>query len=219
MELLKKALDLLLHFEKYLDSIALEYGIIIYIILFLIIFCETGLVVTPFLPGDSLLFAVGAIAARGSLSFPVVLILLPLAAIIGDTVNYFIGRWVGPKVFHYEKSRWFNPKHLQEAHAFYEKYGGITITIGRFIPIVRTFVPFVAGVGTMRYTHFTFFNIIGAVLWVVGFLCAGFFFGNIPVIKSNFKLVVIGIILISVLPMVIAWIRSKMKSAAEAPKG
>lgn len=215
MEIVSAIIDIVMHAERYLDTFAQQYGVFVYILLFLIIFCETGLIVTPFLPGDSLLFAIGALAARGTLDVVIVAIMLPLAAIIGDNVNFHIGRWVGPRVFHYEKSRWFNPRHLKDAHAFYERYGGITITLGRFIPIVRTFVPFVAGVGDMKYAQFMFYNVLGGLIWVIGFLAAGFFFGNIPFVKANFKLVVVGIIAVSFIPIAAAMVKRMLLKMRE----
>jgi membrane-associated protein len=190
------------------------YGTQTYAILFLIIFLETGLVVTPFLPGDSLLFAAGAFAGLGSLSFWPLVALLIVAAILGDAVNYHIGAYVGPKVFHYPKSRFFNPDHLRKTHAFYEKYGGKTIIIARFVPIVRTFAPFVAGIGAMSYPRFFLYNATGAVLWVMICTTAGYFFGNLPFVKKNFSLVILAIIFISVLPMVFEY----LKHRAEAKK-
>jgi membrane-associated protein len=205
MDLIKQFLDFLLHAENHLVEFIQNYGIWIYALLFAIIFCETGLVVTPFLPGDSLLFAVGALAARPDigLRFEVVTPLLLLAAIIGDSVNYAIGKWIGPRVFHFESNRFFNRDHLLKAHAFYEKYGGRAIILARFVPIVRTFAPFVAGVGTMNYAKFIIYNVTGAVLWVGLFVGAGYLFGNMPLVQKNMKVVILGIIVVSVLP--IAW--------------
>jgi len=203
MEILKQFIEFLLHAENHLKWVIENYGVLIYVLLFLIIFCETGLVVTPFLPGDSLLFAVGALAAQKLIAMEVVLPLLLVAAILGDSVNYGIGKWFGPKVFHFEKSRFFNPEHLHKAHAFYQKYGGRAIILARFVPIVRTFAPFVAGVGTMEYRKFFSYNVIGAILWVGLFLGGGYFFGLHPIVQKNMKLVILGIIVVSVLP--IAW--------------
>jgi membrane-associated protein len=178
-----------------------------YLLLFAIIFCETGLVVTPFLPGDSLLFAVGALAAGNSaLSMPLLFGLLIAAAVIGDAVNYAIGCWLGPKVFKYEQSWFFNKKHLLRAQAFYEKYGSKTIILARFVPIVRTFAPFVAGIGKMRYPRFFLYNCVGAVAWVAICLWSGYFFGELPWVKQHFELVVVAIVLISVLPMVVEFL-------------
>lgn len=187
------------------------FGPWIYVLLFLILFCETGLVVTPFLPGDSLLFALGALAASDDsvLSMPVLMIVLSVAAILGDAVNYYFGFRVGPKIFNSEEGRWLNKKHLIEAHSFYEKHGGRTIIFARFIPIIRTFAPFVAGIGKMQYSRFALFNVSGALLWIASLLYAGFYFGNMPVVKNNFELVIIGIILISFLPLIVKFLTKK----------
>ena len=180
-----------------------------YWLLFLIVFCETGLVVTPFLPGDSLLFVTGTLAAAGGMDIYAVSGTLVAAALCGDNVNYWIGRWVGPRVFHYQESPWFNPRHLQRTHAFYERHGGKTIIIARFVPIVRTYVPFVGGLGKMNYLRFLAFSVAGALLWVVSLCAAGYFFGNIPAVKSNLTLVIIGIVLLSISPGIIAWLRNR----------
>jgi membrane-associated protein len=208
---LDKLIDLFLHLDKHLNEIISQYGTWTYLILFLIVFCETGLVVTPFLPGDSLLFAAGAIAALGSLNVYWLFVLLTAAAIIGDTVNYWIGAWLGPKVFRGENVRFLNRKHLERTHKFYEKYGGKTIIIARFVPIVRTFAPFVAGIGTMSYWRFIAYNVIGGILWVAICLFAGYWFGNQPFVKRNFSLVIIAIVLISLLPMVWELVRHRMQ--------
>ena len=210
MELIKSLIDFFLHLDQHLGELIRNYGLWTYLILFLIIFCETGLVVTPFLPGDSLLFAAGTFAARGDLSVFWLFIILSIAAIIGDTVNYWIGHFVGPKVFHKENVRLLNKKHLERTHAFYEKYGGKTIIIARFIPIIRTFAPFVAGIGSMTYWRFITYNIVGGILWVGICVFAGFFFGNIEIVQRNFSLVVLAIVLISVLPVVIEFLRHRM---------
>ncbi len=205
MDLLKQFIEFILHAENHLVWFIQNYGILIYVLLFLIIFCETGLVVTPFLPGDSLLFTVGALAARPEMGLRVEIItpLLLVAGILGDSVNYSIGKWFGPRVFHFESNRFFNKNHLIKAHSFYEKYGGRAIILARFVPIVRTFAPFVAGVGTMNYTKFLIYNVVGAVLWVGLFIGAGYIFGNMPFVQKNIKIVILGIIIVSVLP--IAW--------------
>jgi membrane-associated protein len=205
MDILKTFLDFLLHAENHLVWFIQNYGLWIYALLFAIIFCETGLVVTPFLPGDSLLFAVGALAARPEMGLRVEIItpLLLAAGILGDSVNYSIGKWIGPKVFQYESNRFFNRDHLLKAHAFYEKYGGRAIILARFVPIVRTFAPFVAGVGTMDYRKFLIYNIVGAILWVGIFIGAGYVFGGMEIVQKNMKIVILGIIVVSVLP--IAW--------------
>jgi membrane-associated protein len=212
MELLLNFVDVFLHLDKHLNEIIQNYGAITYAILFLIIFCETGLVVTPILPGDSLLFAVGAFAALGSLDIGLVLALLSVAAVAGDTVNYWIGNYVGPKIFHKENVRFLNKKHLERTRHFYEKYGGKTIIIARFIPIIRTFAPFVAGIGSMSYRRFISFNVIGGLLWIVGFISAGYFFGNIPIVKKNFSLVILAIIIISIMPAVIEYFNQRSQA-------
>jgi membrane-associated protein len=197
MELLLKLIDMVLHIDRYLGPLVDEYGALVYALMFLVIFCETGLVVTPFLPGDSLLFALGAVCALAPPHN------LDLMAILGDTVNYWIGARVGPKIFRGENVRFLNKKHLDRAHEFYERYGGKTIIIARFMPIVRTFAPFVAGMGKMTYPRFMTYNVVGGIVWVVSFLLLGFFFGNQPIVKKNFGLVIIGIIVLSILPAVI----------------
>ena len=214
MGFVSQLIDFVLHIDAHLDLIIQDYGLITYVLLFVIVFCETGLVVTPFLPGDSLLFAVGAFAARGSLSLPVALAVLVAAAVLGDTANYWIGAVVGPKVFHRENVRFLNRKHLERTHQFYERYGGKTIVIARFVPIVRTFAPFVAGIGKMTYGHFLSFNVIGGAAWVAGFVMAGFWFGNIPVVKHNFTFVIFAIIIVSVLPAVIEFLRQRARARA-----
>ncbi len=202
-------IDFILHIEVHLDYLIQTYHGWTYVILFLIIFCETGVVVLPFLPGDSLLFAIGAFAARGSFDFWTISLALLVAAIIGDSLNYTIGKFIGPKVFSGSKSKFFNKDHLIKAQAFYEKYGAKTIIIARFIPIVRTFAPFVAGIGEMTYKKFMLYNVVGAVMWIFIFIPLGYFFGNLPFVQQNFKLVMIAIIVISVLPAVIEYFRNK----------
>jgi membrane-associated protein len=209
MEFLKDFADILIHLDKYLDSIIRSYGTLTYGILFLIIFCETGLVITPILPGDSLLFATGTFAALGSLDLSLIIILLSIAAIAGDTENYWIGYLVGPKVFSKEKSRLFNKEYLDRTHRFYQKYGGKTIIIARFIPIIRTFAPFVAGIGRMTYKRFIAYNVLGGIGWIVTFVLGGYFFGNIPLVKNNFALTILAIIIISVLPAIIEFVRQR----------
>jgi membrane-associated protein len=213
MELLLKGFDILLHLDKYMDLMIQTMGIWSYVIIFLIIFCETGLVVTPILPGDSLLFAIGTFAAIGSFDIVMVLILLTIAAIAGDTVNYWIGNYLGPKVFHYEDSRFFKKRHLERTHQFYEKHGGKTIIIARFIPIIRTFAPFVAGIGSMTYRKFLSYNVVGGFFWIFSLTLAGYFFGNIPVVRENFSLVIVAIVVISVMPGVIEYLRQRGKAA------
>ncbi len=209
MEFLHWFVDFLLHLDRHLAEVIQQYGVWTYALLFLIVFLETGLVVAPILPGDSLLFAAGAFAGLGALEVWPLFFLLVVAAILGDTVNYAIGHYLGPKVFHYEKSRFFNPDHLKKTHAFYEKYGGKTIIIARFIPIVRTFAPFVAGIGAMNYRRFLAYNVVGGFLWVTVCLFAGYFFGNLQFVKKNFSLVILAIIVISVLPAVIEYLRHR----------
>jgi membrane-associated protein len=201
------AFELLFHLDKHLAQLTESYGTWTYVILFAVVFCETGLVVTPFLPGDSLLFAAGAICSLGSLDIGVLWLLLVVAAVAGDSVNYQIGHYLGPKVLRGERSWLFNKKHLDRTHAFFEKYGGKTIIIARFVPIIRTFAPFVAGVGAMTYRRFLVYNVVGGVVWVTGFLFAGYWFGNIPWVKQNFSAVILAIIFLSVLPMFIEYFR------------
>lgn len=209
-------IDFFLHAERHLEWFIKNYDFWIYALLFAIIFCETGLIVTPFLPGDSLLFAVGALAGKQLIQIEIVTPLLLVAAILGDAVNYSIGKWMGPKVFQYESSRFLNKAHLMKAHAFYERYGGRAIILARFVPIVRTFAPFVAGVGSMTYSKFALYNVSGAFLWVGIFLGSGYYFGGLEIVQKNMKLVILGIIVVSVLPIVWefakAWLE-KRKSA------
>jgi membrane-associated protein len=206
MEMLRKFIDIVLHLDRYLKDLVPEYGIWIYAILFLIIFCETGLVVTPFLPGDSLLFAIGALAGAGSLSLLGVQGTLLVAALCGDNTNYWIGHFIGPKLFR-GKTRLLNPQHLEKTHSFYERYGGKTIIIARFVPIVRTFAPFVAGLGRMSYLRFLSFSVFGALLWVILLTLAGYFFGGLEIVKKNFSVVILLIIFISILPAIIEFLR------------
>jgi len=203
MDLVIHFIDVLLHLDKYLKEVIQNYGTWTYLIFFIIIFCETGLVVTPVLPGDSLLFAAGTFAAIGSLNLLWLLITLTVAAILGDTVNYWIGNYTGPKVLSMEKSRFFRKEYLDRTHAFFEKYGPITIVIGRFVPIIRTFAPFLAGVGSMTYGRFLTYNVVGGILWVCSFTLGGYFFGTMHVVKNNFTLVIAAIIVISMMPGVI----------------
>ena len=209
MDVLFHLIDFFLHLDKYLPLIIQSFGIWAYVIMFLVIFCETGLVVTPILPGDSLLFALGAFAAQGALNIEILLVSLCIAAVAGDTVNYSIGKFLGPKVFHYPDSRFFKREYLVRTHQFYEKHGGKTIIIARFIPIIRTFAPFVAGIGTMKYLRFISYNVVGGISWICLFLLAGYYFGGIPAVKRNFTLVIIAIIIISVMPGVIEYVRQK----------
>ncbi len=211
MEAVKDIIDIFLHLDKHLNEIILQYGVLTYLILFLIVFAETGLVVTPFLPGDSLLFAAGTFAAFGSLNVSLLFLILSAAAILGDSVNYSVGKFLGPKIFKKEKIKFLKKEHLDKTHRFYEKYGGKTIIIARFVPIVRTFAPFVAGIGSMTYWKFISYNIIGGIVWVAIFTFGGYFFGNLPFIKNNFSLVALVIILISVIPIAIELIRNRKK--------
>jgi membrane-associated protein len=213
MELLKTFIDIFLHIDRHFSEIIQNYGLWTYLIMFIIIFLETGLVVTPFLPGDSLLFAAGAFAALGVLDMTWLFVILSIAAIGGDTVNYWIGAYVGPKVFHKEKVRFLNREYLDRTHQFYEKYGGKTIIIARFVPIIRTFAPFVAGIGSMTYWKFISYNVIGGVAWIILCTLAGYFFGNLPIVKENFSLVILVIIIISILPGVIEYLRQRMVTA------
>ncbi|MBK7105212.1 MAG: DedA family protein [Ignavibacteriae bacterium] len=208
METIKYLIDLFLHLDVHLNELILQYGTVTYLILFLVIFAETGLVVTPFLPGDSLLFAAGTFAALGSFDVTILFLILTVAAILGDTVNYWIGKYIGPKVFE-KDSRFIKKEYLDRTHKFYEKHGGKTIIIARFVPIVRTFAPFVAGVGAMTYSKFILYNIVGGILWCALFIFGGYFFGNLPVVKNNFSIVIVTIILISVLPGVIEYVKHK----------
>jgi membrane-associated protein len=207
VEFLKTVFDFIIHIDVHLSAIIQAYGTWTYLILFLIIFCETGLVVTPLLPGDSLLFAAGTFAAKGDLDIMWLFILLAIAAVLGDTANYWIGDYIGPRIFHKENVRFLNREYLERTHQFYEKYGGKTIIIARFVPIIRTFAPFVAGIGSMTYLRFISYNIIGGVAWIAACVFAGYFFGNIPIVKQNFTIVISAIIVISILPGVIEFIR------------
>ncbi|HKQ57343.1 MAG TPA: DedA family protein [Candidatus Eisenbacteria bacterium] len=218
MDVVTRLVDFILHIDHHLDQIIQTYGTGTYFLLFAIVFCETGLVVTPFLPGDSLLFAVGAFAARGSLELIQALLVLMSASILGDSTNYLIGSRVGPAVFHKRGSRWLNPAHLERTHRFYEKHGAKTVILARFLPIVRTFAPFVAGIGRMSYPRFLAYSVAGSVLWVGLFVLAGYFFGNIPVVRDNFSLVVMAIIALSVMPVVVELIRHRMRPAEPGPR-
>jgi membrane-associated protein len=209
MELIAQFIDIFIHLDKHLSSIIQSYGVWTYAILFLIIFCETGLVVTPILPGDSLLFAAGSFAALGSLDPAWLFGLLTIAGVLGDAVNYGVGHYLGPRVFQFEDSRFFRKEYLERTHRFYEKHGGKTIIIARFMPIIRTFAPFVAGVGSMTYRRFAVYNVTGAVLWVGSFVFGGYLFGNIPAVKRNFTLVILGIIVLSILPGIIELVRHR----------
>lgn len=212
MDLVTYLLDIVMHIDKHLANIIGEYGTLTYVILFLVIFIETGFVVMPFLPGDSLLFAAGAFVAMDMLSLPMVLGILSLAAILGDTVNYWIGRSLGRRAY---SKAWVNHQHLDRAQKFYDTYGGKTIVIARFVPIVRTFAPFVAGIGRMSYAMFIVYNILGGVLWVSVCSLTGYFFGNMPIVKQNFELVIIGIVVVSMVPVFIELYKANKSSVTE----
>jgi membrane-associated protein len=212
MDWVKQFVDLFLHLDTHLSQVISQYGTWTYLILFLIVFCETGLVVTPFLPGDSLLFAAGTFAALGDLDVRVMILLLVVAAILGDTVNYWVGAAIGPRAFQ-GNLRFLKQEHLDRTHAFYEKHGGKTIILARFVPIIRTFAPFVAGVGAMSYGRFLTYNVVGAILWVALLVLAGYFFGNIPVVRENFTIVILAIVAISVMPIAVEAIRERRRPA------
>jgi membrane-associated protein len=215
MPLILKIVEFVVHLDKHLSLLIGRYEIWTYVILFAVIFCETGLVVTPFLPGDSLLFACGSFASLGTFKFfkvGLVFLALAVAAVLGDTVNYWIGKKLGPSVFRKEGGRLFRKEYLDRTHAFYEKYGGVTIILARFVPIVRTFAPFVAGIGKMSYGKFLSYNVIGGVAWVALFVFGGYFFGNIPFVKENFSLVIIAIIIISMMPGAFELIRHRRRA-------
>jgi membrane-associated protein len=213
MDLLHSIVDLFLHLDQHLGQLISQYGTWTHLILFLIVFCETGLVVTPFLPGDSLLFAAGTFAAIGALDLWLMVFLLTIAAIIGDTVNYWIGAYIGPRAFRGDM-RFLRKEYLDRTHAFYEKHGGKTIILARFLPIIRTFAPFVAGVGAMSYPKFITYNVVGAVLWVGLFVLGGYFFGNITIVRENFTLAILAIIAVSVLPIAVEALRARRSRPA-----
>ncbi|MTD42534.1 DedA family protein [Erwinia sp. CPCC 100877] len=218
MDFIRIVIDFILHIDAHLAGMVAQYGIWVYAILFLILFCETGLVVTPFLPGDSLLFVAGALSSLPSndLNVHMMAALMVVAAVIGDAVNYTIGRLFGEKLFSNPDSKIFRRRYLDKTHAFYEKHGGKTIILARFVPIVRTFAPFVAGMGRMSYRHFAFYNVTGALLWVLLFTYAGYFFGNMPVVQENLKLLIVAIIVLSVLPGVVEVVRHKRAAVRQA---
>ena len=216
-------IDLILNVDEHLTVFVQQHPTLVYGVLFAIIFAETGLVVTPFLPGDSLLFAAGTIAALGDMNVWILMLILWVAAVLGDAVNYSVGKYIGPRVFRPEGrkgrfERLLNPKHLERTHEFFEKYGGKAVVLARFVPIVRTFIPFVAGAGSMTYSKFAFYNVSGGALWIVVCVGAGYMFGNIPVIKENFELVIIGIIFVSILPMIVEVIRARSAARQVAVK-
>ena len=215
MSILMNVLSGIMHIDSYLVLIVQQYGVLTYAILFLIIFLETGLVVTPLLPGDSMLFAAGALAAIGSMNFFILLVVIYLAAILGDTANYYIGKRIGKKILEKEEVRFINKEYLKKAQKFYEKHGSMTIVLARFIPVIRTFAPFIAGIGEMNYSKFIPYNMIGGGLWVSLFLGGGYFFGNLPFIKNHFSYVLIAIIIISLLPAVIVFMRENRKKGRD----
>lgn len=217
LEIIKKLFDIAIHLDRYVVDIVRQYGLWTYLILFVVIFSETGFVVTPFFPGDSLLFAVGAVAAIGNLNIFGLFLLLTLAALAGNITNYWIGSKVGSGIFKKEKSRFFNKEYLEKTRRFYEKYGSLTIVIARFMPFIRTFAPFVAGIGRMKYVRFLFYSFIGSLLWVSLFLFGGYFFGNLPTVKRNFSLVIVAIILISLLPATVSVWKEKKRKKAVGP--
>ena len=211
MDLLSGLLDALVHLDKHLLEAVQTYGGWVYLLLFLIVFCETGLVVTPFLPGDSLLFVAGTLAGAGSMNVHLLVVLLIAAAVLGDSVNYAIGRWLGPRVFRRDDSWFFKRAYIERTHAYFDKYGGRTIVIARFIPIIRTYAPFVAGIGRMDYYRFLMFNVGGAVLWVGLITYAGYLFGNVPIVKNNLTVVILGIIVLSISPWIVEYLRHRLR--------
>ena len=215
MDLIAALIDFILHVDVHLAAFVQNYGAWVYALLFAIVFVETGVVVMPFLPGDSLLFVVGALCGAGLMSLPLAMVLLVVAAVLGDQTNYSIGRYFGPKVWQWEHSRWFNRRAFEQAHAFYEKYGGVTIILARFMPFIRTFAPFVAGVAEMSRAKFTAYNVIGALLWVVGITVAGYLFGNIPWVKANLDKIIWALIIVPGLIAIFGAWKARRKAAAE----
>jgi membrane-associated protein len=213
MELVAALWDFLVHLDAHLAAFVARHGAWVYALLFVIVFTETGVVIMPFLPGDSLLFVVGALAAAGGMDITTVMAVLVAAALTGDNCNYWIGRWAGPKVFRMEESRWFSRKYLERTHAFYERHGGKAIILARFVPIVRTYVPFVAGIGTMSYARFLGFSVVGALVWVVSLCQAGYWFGNIPLVKDNLGAVIVIIVAVSVTPIAVEFLRARRRAA------
>ncbi len=218
MEWGKYLIDFVLHLDTHLYGLVSTYGIWVNVLLFVIVFAETGFVATPFLPGDSLLFAAGAIAATGALNVYALFAILAVAAILGDTANYWVGYYIGPKVFRKHKSLFFNPEYLERTYRFFEKYGGKTIIIARFIPIIRTFAPFVAGIGRMSYFRFALYNVLGGIFWVPIFIYMGYFLGNLPIIKENFSLMIVAIIIISFVPAIIEYFKHRQARKKTAKK-
>jgi membrane-associated protein len=213
VELITGFIDVVLHLDRHLQGLVANYGVGVYLILFAIIYCETGLVVTPFLPGDSLLFVAGAVAAGGAIDVHTLFAVLALASFSGDNTNYWIGRFVGPRLFRRSGSRLLNPAHLERTQQFYERHGGKTIVIARFVPIVRTFAPFVAGMGRMIYPRFLSYSVAGSVLWIGSLTYAGYYFGNLPFVRQNLSLVIIGIVVLSLMPGLVEFLRSRSRSA------
>ena len=216
MQFIMTLLDFVLHLDAHLRVFADSYGIWVYLLLFIIIFCETGLVVTPFLPGDSILFMIGTLSAAGILNLWLVAGLLIAAAVIGDTVNYHIGEIIGPKAFHSQGGKFFKKENLEKAHAFYVKWGGLAIFLGRFMPIIRTFVPFAAGIGKMPYFKFLAYNAVGGIVWVSLFIGAGYLFGDIPVVEKNLTLVMFGVVVVSMIPVVVGFLKARNSKPAGA---
>ncbi|HEU4621401.1 MAG TPA: DedA family protein [Burkholderiaceae bacterium] len=211
MDLVMQAVDFALHLDRHIGALWTAYGLWLYAIVFFIVFAETGLVVTPWLPGDSLLFVLGALAAAGGPDVTVLITVLFAAAVIGNTSNYWIGRWIGPKVFHHEGgSRWLSREMLDKTHGFYERHGAVTVMVSRFLPLLRTFAPFVAGIGAMPHGKFQLYSVLGGALWVGVFVLAGYFFGSIPVVKNNLPLVIVGVVIVSFMPLVIEFVRSRV---------
>lgn len=211
--MIAQLLDIVLRLDHHLMQVALEYGVWVYGLLFLIIFCETGLVVTPFLPGDSLLFVAGAVAAAGAMDIHAMVLLLIAAAFLGNMLNFQVGRFVGPQVFRKRESWFLKPEYLERTHAFYERHGGKTIVLSRFIPILRTYAPFVAGIGQMSHRRFAMFNLTGGILWVASLSYLGYFFGNLPVVKQNLGWVIIAIVVLSISPAIVEYLRQRLRSA------
>ena len=214
MEIVSSFIDVVLHLDRHLQTLVANYGVWIYLILFAIIFCETGLVVTPFLPGDSLLFVAGAVAAGGGMDVHTLFAVLALASFSGDNTNYWIGRFAGPRIFTRKGSLLFNPEHLERTRRFYQRYGGKTVLIARFVPIVRTFAPFVGGMGKMAYSRFLGYSFAGAVLWIGSLTYAGYFFGNLPLVRDHLSIVIIGIVVLSIMPGVIEFLRARRQQSA-----
>jgi membrane-associated protein len=214
MEIIAALWDIVVHLDQHLATFLAHYGAWVYALLFAVVFCETGLVVTPFLPGDSLLFVSGAVAATGGIDARLIAATLVAAALCGDNVNYWIGRWLGPRVFRSTSARWFNRRYLARTEAFYKRHGGKAVVIARFVPIVRTYVPFVAGIGRMAYFRFLAFSIGGALLWVVSLTAAGYYFGNLPLVKNNLTLAILGVIALSLLPIAFQWLLHRRAKAS-----